>query len=93
MAHFSKGGCATWQWASGVYPFEVGYSAVAVLGPAEQLAGAGGGGWRRRAQLSRRRGRSYSSTIMTHNLGGHIETGGADLGVARRSLLLTAPSL
>jgi hypothetical protein len=30
---------------------------------------------------------------MTHNLGGHIETGGADLGVARRSLLLTAPSL
>ena len=77
-------GGATWQWASGVYPFWAGYSAVAVLGPAQQLtSGAGGRSWR--VDVG-------SAFQLSHNLGTHVETGGADLGWARRSLLLTAPS-
>jgi hypothetical protein len=64
---------------------------VAVLGPAQQLTAAdrvggddGGGSMRSwRVDVG-------AAFQLTHNLGSHVETGGADIGWARRSLLLKA---
>lgn len=74
----SLDGGNSWQWASGVYPYWAGYSAVEVLGPAQKLTDTS---WRVDV------GAAFQ---LTHNLGSHIETGGADLGWARRSLLLVS---
>ena len=67
-------GGATWQWASGVYPFWSGYSALTVLGPPQKASEQS---WRVDV------GAAFQ---LSHNLGSHVETGGADLGWARRSL-------
>ena len=72
--HTSLDGGETWQWASGVYPFWAGYSALGVLGPAQRVGE-----------------RSWLVDVgaafqLGHNLGSHVETGGADLGWARRAL-------
>ena len=72
--HTSLDGGATWQWASGVYPFWSGYSALTVLGPPQKASAQS---WRVDV------GAAFQ---LSHNLGSHVETGGADLGWARRSL-------
>ena len=72
--HTSLDGGETWQWASGVYPFWAGYSALGVLGPAQRV---GERSWRVDVGAAFQLG---------HNLGSHVETGGADLGWARRAL-------
>lgn len=74
--HTSLDGGNSWQWGSGVYSCWAGYSAVEVLGPAQKIADQS---WRVDVGVAFQ---------LTHNLGSHIETGGADLGWARRSLLL-----
>ena len=76
----SLDGGATWQWASSVYPYWAGYSALAVLAPAESAD---------RQSWDVEVGVAFQ---LSHNLGRHVETGGADLGWARRTLTISVGS-
>ena len=63
---------------------QIPYNSVLFTALCANSCGAGGGG-----------GRNWRVDVgaafqLAHNLGGHIETGGTDLGWARRSLLLTS---
>merc|ERR1712110_1253459 len=78
--HTSLDGGATWQWTSSVYPYWSGYSALSVLGPAESV---GGDRWHVDV------GAAFQ---LTHNLGSHVETGGADLAWARQTLTISVGS-